>query len=56
MEYNQPSQIVKDLMFGNEAKDKVIKGVEKLNNAVKHIQSISSRTELSRLTIQISDH
>lgn len=43
MEYNQPSQIVKDLMFGNEAKDKVIKGVEKLNNAVKSTLGASGK-------------
>ena len=43
MEYNQPSQIVKDLMFGSEAKDKVIKGVEKLNNAVKSTLGASGK-------------
>ena len=35
MEYNLPSEIVKDLNFGNSAKDRIIKGVEKLANAVK---------------------
>tara|TARA_R110001599_G_scaffold98407_3_gene252982 strand:+ start:554 stop:2122 length:1569 start_codon:yes stop_codon:yes gene_type:complete len=34
MEYNLPSEIVKDLNFGNEAKTKIITGVEKLANAV----------------------
>jgi chaperonin GroEL len=34
MEYNLPSEIVKDLNFGNSAKDRIIKGVEKLANAV----------------------
>jgi chaperonin GroEL len=34
MEYNLPSEIVKDLNFGDSAKDKIIKGVEKLANAV----------------------
>ena len=34
MEYNLPSEIVKDLTFGNQAKDKIITGVEKLANAV----------------------
>ena len=35
MEYNQPSEIVKDLNFGNNAKEKVVAGVEKLAKAVK---------------------
>ena len=34
MEYNLPSEIVKDLNFGNQAKERIIKGVEKLANAV----------------------
>ena len=29
MEYNQPSEIVKDINFGNDAKNRVIAGVEK---------------------------
>ena len=33
MEFNQPSQIVKDLNFGEDAKSKVINGVEKLAKA-----------------------
>ena len=35
MEYNQPSEIVKDLNFGDSAKERVIAGVEKLAKAVK---------------------
>ena len=34
MEYNLPSEIVKDLTFGDKAKSKIITGVEKLANAV----------------------
>ena len=34
MEYNLPSEIVKDLNFGDSAKDRILKGVEKLANAV----------------------
>ena len=34
MEYNLPSEIVKDLNFGDYAKQRIIKGVEKLANAV----------------------
>jgi len=34
MEYNLPSEIVKDLNFGDDAKTKVMKGVEKLARAV----------------------
>ena len=30
MEYNQPSEIVKDVNFGKNAKNKVIAGVESL--------------------------
>lgn len=35
MELNNPSDIVKTLTFGEEAKNQIIKGVEKLSNAVK---------------------
>ena len=35
MEYNQPSEIVKDINFGEKAKNKVITAVEKLAKAVK---------------------
>ena len=35
MEYNHPSEIVKDINFGDNAKNKVIAGVEKLAKAVK---------------------
>ena len=35
MEYNQPSEIVKDLNFGDDAKSKIIRGVDKLAQAVK---------------------
>ena len=31
MEYNLPSELIKDLSFGDEAKNKVINGVEKQN-------------------------
>jgi chaperonin GroEL len=34
MEYNNPSEIVKDLTFGEHARDRVMQGVEKLANAV----------------------
>ena len=35
MEYNLPSEIVKDLNFGDSAKQRIIKGVDKLAQAVK---------------------
>ena len=35
MEYNNPSEIVKDLNFGNDARSKVLSGVDKLAAAVK---------------------
>jgi chaperonin GroEL len=34
MEFNHPSDIVKDLNFGNDAKSKIMAGVDKLNKAV----------------------
>ena len=43
MEFNQPSQIVKSLNFGNDAKSKIIEGVEKLNNAVKSTLGASGK-------------
>jgi len=43
MEYNQPSEIVKDLNFGKKAKDKVIAGVEKLAQAVKSTLGASGK-------------
>lgn len=35
MEYNNPSELIKNLNFGDEAKAKIIEGVSKLTNAVK---------------------
>ena len=35
MEFNNPSEIVKTLTFGQEAKEQIMQGVEKLSNAVK---------------------
>ena len=43
MEYNQPSEIVKDINFGNNAKNKVIAGVEKLAKAVKSTLGASGK-------------
>ena len=43
MEYNQPSEIVKDLNFGDFAKNKVITGVEKLAQAVKSTLGASGK-------------
>jgi chaperonin GroEL len=43
MEYNQPSEIVKDLNFGKNAKSKVIAGVEKLAKAVKSTLGASGK-------------
>ena len=43
MEFNQPSQIVKDLSFGLDAKTKVISGVEKLAKAVKSTLGASGK-------------
>jgi len=43
MEYNQPSEIVKDINFGSDAKNKVIVGVEKLTKAVKSTLGASGK-------------
>ena len=43
MEYNQPSEIVKDINFGKKAKNKVITGVEKLAKAVKSTLGASGK-------------
>ena len=43
MEYNLPSEIVKDLNFGENAKNKVIAGVDKLAQAVKSTLGASGK-------------
>ena len=43
MEFNQPSEIVKDLNFGEDAKSKVINGVDKLARAVKSTLGASGK-------------
>ena len=43
MEYNLPSELVKDLAFGGEAKEKVITGVNKLAQAVKSTLGASGK-------------
>ena len=43
MEYNLPSEIVKDLNFGDNAKKKVINGVDKLAKAVKSTLGASGK-------------
>jgi chaperonin GroEL len=43
MEYNQPSEIVKDLTFGDQASQKIMSGVDKLANAVKSTLGASGK-------------
>ena len=43
MEYNLPSELVKSLDFGDEAKNRVITGVNKLAQAVKSTLGASGR-------------
>ena len=43
MEFNLPSQIVKDLNFGDEAKERIMNGVEKLASAVKSTLGASGK-------------
>ena len=43
MEYNNPSEIVKDLSFGTDARTKIMKGVDKLAKAVKSTLGASGK-------------
>ena len=43
MEYNQPSEIVKDVNFGSNANSKIVAGVEKLAKAVKSTLGASGK-------------
>ena len=43
MEYNQPSQLVKELYFGGNAESKILAGVKKLNDAVKSTLGASGK-------------
>ena len=43
MEYNNPSEIVKNLSFGADAKDKIMHGVDQLANAVKSTLGASGK-------------
>ena len=43
MEYNLPSEIVKDLNFGDDAKKRIIAGVHKLASAVKSTLGASGK-------------
>jgi len=43
MEYNQPSTLIKELNFGDDAKNKIITGVDKLAKAVKSTLGASGK-------------
>ena len=43
MEYNNPSELIKELNFGDEAKSKIIAGVDKLAKAVKSTLGASGK-------------
>ena len=43
MEFNNPSEIVKDLAFGEQASAKIIVGVDKLTEAVKSTLGASGK-------------
>ena len=43
MEYNNPSEIVKDLSFGTDARTKIMHGVDKLTSAVKSTLGASGK-------------
>ena len=43
MEYNNPSEIVKDLSFGKDAREKIMAGVDKLTDAVRSTLGASGK-------------
>jgi chaperonin GroEL len=43
MEYNLPSELIKELNFGEQAKNKIIAGVDKLTQAVKSTLGASGK-------------
>ena len=43
MEFNNPSEIVKDLTFGKAANEKIMAGVDKLTSAVKSTLGASGK-------------
>jgi len=43
MEYNHPSDLIKELNFGKDAKSKIIAGVDKLAQAVKSTLGASGK-------------
>ena len=43
MEYNLPSELIKELNFGRDAKNKIIAGVTKLAQAVKSTLGASGK-------------
>ena len=47
MEYNQPSEIVKDINFGDLANERVVAGVKKLAKAAQ-LQCTTIRTSMLR--------
>ena len=51
MEYNQPSEIVKDVNFGEIANKKVVAGVEKLAKAVKSTLGASGKCVIYELSL-----
>jgi hypothetical protein len=47
MEFNLPSQIVKNLSFGDEARNKILSGVYKLSDAVKSTLGASFKVRVA---------
>ena len=60
MEFNNPSDIVKTLTFGEKAKEQIMQGVEKLSNAVKSTLGASGKCVIYEdslgLCLQIKTH
>ena len=51
MEYNQPSEIVKDLNFGDSGKNRISAGVDKLAKAVKSTLGASGKCVIVLATL-----
>ena len=52
MEYNQPSEIVKDLNFDKSAKQRIINWVDKLAKAVKSTPTADSAKKIRESDVQ----
>ena len=54
MEYNLPSELVNNLDFGDEAKQRVIEQQEKLNKATKEYNEATAKTPSNLMKIALA--